>query len=87
MLQATWIFIASAFSLHAFAQPTPRSPSVRIPASPAWPFGPPHSHASFEGILARSDGQSLSIELHDQSVIRFRLDQRTRYNRTPRSKA
>src|SRR5258708_3972254 len=79
MSQATLIFFASAFSLYSFAQPKLSPVSERMPASPAWPFGPPRSHVSFEGILARSDGQTLSIELHDQRIIRFQLDDRTRY--------
>jgi hypothetical protein len=35
----------------------------------------------FEGLLARADGQTLSIELADQRVLRFRLDAKTRYLR------
>jgi hypothetical protein len=33
----------------------------------------------FEGVLARSDGQTLSIQLHDTRIVRFRLDANTRY--------
>jgi hypothetical protein len=32
-----------------------------------------------EGLLARTDGETLSIELHDERVVRFRLDEKTRY--------
>lgn len=34
---------------------------------------------NFEGVLARSDGQTLSIQLHDTRIVRFRLDGSTRY--------
>lgn len=34
----------------------------------------------FEGVLARSDGQTLSIQLHDRRIVRFRLDADTRYS-------
>jgi hypothetical protein len=38
-----------------------------------------HKPVRFEGLLARSDGTTLSIELPDQRVMRFRLDAKTRY--------
>jgi hypothetical protein len=40
-----------------------------------------HKIGRFEGLLARADGQTLSIALADQRVIRFRLDSKTRYLR------
>jgi hypothetical protein len=76
---ATWMFLAVAFNFAAFAQAPGGWASVFTPASPGWPFGPPHRHVSLEGVLARSDGETLSVILHDQRVIRFRLDERTRY--------
>jgi hypothetical protein len=42
---------------------------------------PSHNAVRFEGLLARSDGQTLSIELADKRVIRFRVDAKTRYLR------
>lgn len=38
-----------------------------------------HKIASFEGLLARSDGNTLSIQLPDERVMRFQLNARTRY--------
>ena len=76
---ATWIFLAIAFNFAAFAQAPGGLASVFTPASPGWPFGPPHRHVRLEGVLECSDGETLSVELHDQRVIRFRLDERTRY--------
>lgn len=38
-----------------------------------------HAMVKFEGLLARSDGDTLSIELPDERVIRFQLNQLTRY--------
>lgn len=34
----------------------------------------------FQGVLARSDGETLSIQLHDTRIVRFRLDGDTRYS-------
>lgn len=34
----------------------------------------------FQGALARSDGQTLSIQLHDTRIVRFRLNPDTRYS-------
>jgi hypothetical protein len=54
----------------------------------AIPSGPPPAASSrgssrglfnFEGLLARSDGKTLSIELADERVMRFQLNERTRY--------
>jgi hypothetical protein len=78
---ATWIFLillASA-SCSAFAQGILHWPSTHAPASPGWPFGPPHSRVNLEGLLAHSDGETLSIELSDRRVIRFQLKQQARY--------
>jgi hypothetical protein len=61
---AAWIFLGIVFSAGGFAQQlADQSPK----------------EVSFEGLLARSDGNTLSIELADQRVMRFRLDARTRY--------
>ena len=76
---ATWIFLAIVSSAEAFAQLTFHLPSAETPASPGWPSGPPHSRVSFEGLLARSDGETLSVELPDQRVIRFGLGDQTRF--------
>jgi hypothetical protein len=38
-----------------------------------------HKAVHFQGLLARSDGQTLSIQLRDQRILRFQLDSKTRY--------
>lgn len=75
---AAWVFVVIA-SPAAFGQGSFRWPSTRTPASPGWPFGPPRNRVNLEGLLARSDGETLSIELSDQRVVRFRLTEKTRY--------
>lgn len=83
---AAWIFLVSPLSV-AFAQSHDSpgaqiklgAPSAPSPASPGWPFGPPGNHVTLQGSLVRSDGETLSVELRDHRVMRFRLDQRTRY--------
>ena len=74
----TWIFLVMS-GVKAFAQ---------IPSDPATDgftiaglgtFGSSGKVVSFAGLLARSDGETLSVELADQRVIRFRLDAQTRY--------
>jgi hypothetical protein len=84
----TTIFLATAWGAAAFAQTALDSPNSHITlgrisaptlASPGWPFGSPGSRFTLEGLLARSDRETLSIKLHDQRVIRFRLDEHTRY--------
>jgi hypothetical protein len=68
--------------LSAYASILPACSQLRVPhtpASPAWPFGPPKTRVRLEGLLTRTDGETVSIELHDQRVIRFRLDEKTRY--------
>lgn len=86
---ATWIFLATLLSGAATAQITAQigsspnaqtslsPPSQRSPASPGWPFGPPGNHVTLQGSLVRSDGETLSVELRDHRVVRFRLDERT----------
>lgn len=54
--------------------------SFGTPNGPSSGVGP-HKIVRFEGLLARADGQTLSIELPDQRVIRFLLDTKTRYLR------
>ncbi|HMD50098.1 MAG TPA: hypothetical protein VKG79_13410 [Bryobacteraceae bacterium] len=78
MRTATWVFLVTA-SLPAFAQETSHWWSNRALASPGWPFGPPRNRVNLEGVLAHSDGETLSIELNDKRVIRFRLTEHTRY--------
>jgi hypothetical protein len=63
----TWIFLVVLSGVEAFAQVT---------FDPM--FGSSRKVVSFEGLLARSDGETLSIELADQRVMRFRLDAQTR---------
>jgi hypothetical protein len=91
MLSAsTVIFLTFVLALDALAQvalgpPGEQNPlggllgQNQTPASPGWPFGQPHTRVRLEGLLVRSDGETLSIELADQRVIRFRLDAKTRY--------
>jgi hypothetical protein len=71
-----WILLSMLSGLEAFAQivgaSTDETPGVDILEHPA---------VRFEGALARSDGSTLSIELADQRVIRFQLNQQTRYVR------
>ncbi len=88
----TWIFLAIVFGLDAFAQAITGQISDEAPSSsgisitPA-PGGPPlglspgssRGAVKFEGLLARSDGDTLSIELPDERVMRFQLNQQTRY--------
>jgi hypothetical protein len=73
------ILLVIVLAFEVLAQATDHRPSADRAASPAWPFGPPHSVVCFEGLLARSDGETLSVELHDERVIRFRLDNQTQY--------
>src|ERR1700689_1215664 len=90
---ATWFFLAMASALEAFAQvisdqsakETPFSGGVFVSGVPSGPNGESPGVSSsgvvnFEGLLARSDGSTLSIELPDQRVIRFQLNQWTRYS-------
>jgi hypothetical protein len=90
MLAATAICLIFVLALDGFAQATLGSPEEQItigrpaaqsqtPASPGWPFGRPHTRVKLEGLLIRSDGETLSIELADQRVIRFRLNAKTSY--------
>lgn len=83
---ATWIFLVALLSVTAYAQlESPGAhislglPSDQTPASPGWPFGPPGNHVTLQGALVRSDGETLSVELRDHRVIRFKLNERTRY--------
>jgi len=76
---AICIFLATAFSFEAYAQLIFRRPSPQDPTSPGSSSGLARDRFDFEGLSARSDGETLSVELRDQRVIRFRLDERTRY--------
>lgn len=38
-----------------------------------------HGRVTFEGVLARADRETLSIELHDERVIRFQITEKTQY--------
>jgi len=87
-----WIFLAIVSCLEAFAQvsdepaspggfftpgPFPVGPAVATPLSGAGVSS--RGAAKFEGLLARSDGDTLSIELPDERVMRFQLNQQTHY--------
>jgi hypothetical protein len=86
---ATWIFLAMVSGSEAFAQAVSNQSSDETPAAGAvFKVGPtsgqlsgssPKGAEKFEGVLARSDGQTLSIELQDERVIRFQLNEHTRY--------
>jgi hypothetical protein len=85
-----WILLAMLSGLEAFAQvaansstdETPRV-TININGVTAQPSVPPVAStrgvAKFEGLLARSDGDTLSIELGDERVVRFQLDQHTQF--------
>jgi hypothetical protein len=88
-----WIFLAVLSGLEAFAQAVSDTPSEDAPLSggvfmqgPLGTLGSPADTArasrkatNFEGLLARADGNTLSIELADGRVMRFQLDEHTRY--------
>ena len=81
MLQAApWIvfILALVSGFEAWGQPARWTISTG-PATPSWPLGPPRSTAKFEGLLIRSDGDTLSVALTDQRVIRFQLSDQTKY--------
>jgi len=83
---ASWTSLALAFSLSLGARAqTFTWPSARNFASPGWPFGPPHRRVMLTGVLTRADFETLGIELPDQQIIRFRVDEKTQYkpNGTP----
>jgi hypothetical protein len=75
----TWIFLVMFSGVEAFAQITSDPASDGFSIAGLGTFGPSRKLVGFEGLLARSDGQTLSIELADQRVMRFRLDPQTRY--------
>jgi hypothetical protein len=66
---ATWMFLAIVSGVEAFAQVISDHGSDEAPSGAV----------KFEGALARADGQTLSIELPDERVIRFQLNDQTRY--------
>ena len=87
---AAVVFLTVVIGLRASAQTifdssageiTMGGPSTRsqAPASPEYPLGQPHARAKVLGFLVRSDGETLSVELPDQRVVRFQLESRTRY--------
>jgi hypothetical protein len=89
MTRATlWMFLAVVSGAGAYAQV--RSAPSTDGTEPADGFtltlgagtfsSSSHKLVRFEGLLARSDGQTLSIELPDERVMRFRLDAKTRYS-------
>jgi hypothetical protein len=91
---ATWMFLAAVFGGEAFSQVasdttvTERSSSLggftlggssMTGLGSGGSSGAAHKIVRFEGLLAHADGLTLSIELADQRVMRFRLDAKTRY--------
>jgi hypothetical protein len=92
---ATWIFLGMVSGVGAFAQvisdhaadEAPASIGLSLPGLSSPLTGPPAGSSpgasrgvvNFEGLLVRSDGDTLSIELPDERVLRFQLDPRTRY--------
>jgi hypothetical protein len=91
----TWMFLVVISSAGALAQLADQSDdqrsssdgfTLRGPSTFGSPSGSSSNglsskkNAKFEGLLARSDGQTLSIELRDQRVMRFRLDAKTRFS-------
>ena len=62
---------------------SPTASGLSLGSSAGSSAGPTGSSArnvvNFQGLLARSDGKTLSIELEDERVIRFRLNERTLY--------
>ena len=81
------VFLAAAFLGQSAVSQQVVSRGDKTPASPAWPFGPPRTRVKLEGLLMRSDGETLSIALPDQRIIRIRLNQTTLYNRVGPSAA
>jgi hypothetical protein len=71
----TCIFFALVSGLEALAQVRSDQPLDQTRSSD----GSRRKLVSFEGLLARSDGDTLSIELADQRVMRFKVDTKTRY--------
>jgi hypothetical protein len=71
----TCIFFALVSGVETFAQVRSDQPLDQTRSSD----GSARKLVSFEGLLARSDGDTLSIELADQRVMRFKLDTKTRY--------
>lgn len=89
-IAAALSILTACYGFNTFAQVVVDNPSARITvgglplgsrpsASPVWPFGLPQSRVTMEGILAWSDGDTLSMELPDQRIIRFQSDAKTRY--------
>jgi hypothetical protein len=72
-----WIFLAMLSGMEGFAQAVSDPPPGALDslADAARSRKP----SNFEGLLARSDGNTLSIELADGRVMRFQLDAHTRY--------
>jgi hypothetical protein len=84
----TWIFLAMLCGSEAFAQTVSNQSPDETPQSGGFftlgvaseqPFGFSTGMVKFEGLLARSDGKTLSVQLADGRVIRFQLTEHTRY--------
>jgi hypothetical protein len=89
-IAAALSILTTCYGFNTFAQVVVDNPAERITVgglplgnrvstSPGWPFGLPHTPVALEGVLAWSDGDTLSMELPDQRIIRFQLDAKTRY--------
>jgi hypothetical protein len=85
---AIWMFLALLCGVEAFAQVIPDHAPAQAPSSGGFftlgagsekPHGSSHGVVKFEGVLARADGETLSIELPDERVIRFQVNDRTQY--------
>jgi hypothetical protein len=81
----TWAFLAVFSGVEALAQVASDQSAERTPPSAGLSisgvgtFDSSPKVVGYEGLLARSDGVTLSLELADHRVLRFTLDARTRY--------
>jgi len=82
--KVAWILLASFAGIQAFGQTVADPSSDQVPAPGRLLLGNSAGNTSgnpvkFQGLLARSDGVTLSLQLSDERVIRFQLDARTTY--------
>jgi hypothetical protein len=88
-----WIFLATLSDMEAFAQAVPTSDNTpqldgiflqgrsqrTLGSAQGSDLGRSGRKETFEGLLARADANTLSIELPDGRVMRFQLDEHTRF--------